>query len=169
MAVSMVTGVQSNSIHQFKINAINSDQVIDFKDFKGKKLLLVNVASRCGFTYQYEGLEELYQKYKDKLVIIGFPCNQFLMQEPGSEEKIARFCSVNYGVTFPLTQKINVKGRKAHDIYKWLTKKELNGQNDYKISWNFNKFLLDEEGKIIAHFGASTKPQDQEIIDYLED
>ena len=146
---------------------MNSDEVIRLEDFKGKKILFVNVASRCGFTYQYEGLEQLYQQYKDQLVVIGSPCNQFLRQEPGSEEKIAQFCSINYGVTFHMTEKINVKGRDAHDIYKWLTKKRLNGQADIKVTWNFNKFLVDENGQIIDHYGASVKPMDEDILQHL--
>lgn len=154
-------------IYDYQIEALNSDQLIDFAAFRGKKILLVNVASRCGFTYQYEGLEQLYQENKDNLVVIGFPCNQFLMQEPGSEEKIANFCAVNYGVTFPMTRKIKVKGRNAHDIYKWLTKKKLNGLADIKVTWNFNKFLIDEDGQIIGHFGADVKPSDEAILEYL--
>lgn len=167
MTTSSSTANASPSIYDYQIKALNSDKIIDFQQFKGKKILLVNVASRCGFTYQYEGLEQLYQEHKDKLVVIGFPCNQFMMQEPGSEEKIAQFCSVNYGVTFPLTEKIKVKGRDAHDIYKWLTKKRLNGQEDIKVTWNFNKFIIDEEGSIIGHFGANVKPQDEEILELI--
>ncbi|MBT8230857.1 MAG: glutathione peroxidase [Saprospiraceae bacterium] len=155
------------SVHDFKIEALNSDQIIDFKQFEGKKILVVNVASKCGFTYQYEGLEALYQKYKDELVVIGFPCNQFLGQEPGTEEKIASFCSSKYGVTFPMTQKIKVKGKEANEIYKWLTTADLNGKADYKISWNFNKFLLDENGQIIEHFGSKVKPMDEAITRHL--
>lgn len=157
----------AESIHRFQIQALNSDEVIDFADYRGKKILIVNVASKCGFTYQYEDLEKMYQQYQDELVIIGFPCNQFLMQEPGSEEKIEQFCSINYGVTFPLTTKIQVKGRKQHPIYQWLTKKELNGKDDYSISWNFNKFLLDEEGKIMDHFSSKVEPFDEEITRHL--
>ena len=164
----MTESKTQNTIYQFKIKAINNQEIIDFNDFAGKKILLVNVASKCGFTYQYEGLESLYQKYKDKLIVIGFPCNQFLGQEPGSEEKIAAFCSSKYGVTFPMTQKIKVKGKDAHEIYQWLTSAEKNGKSDYKISWNFNKFLLDEEGRIIDHFGSKVKPMDEEIIRLIE-
>ena len=159
----------ADSIHEFQIQALNSEDMIDFADFENKKVLIVNVASKCGFTYQYEDLEKLYQKYQDKLVIVGFPCNQFLMQEPGSEEKIEQFCSLNYGVTFPLTTKVQVKGKKQHPIYQWLTRKELNGKEDYSISWNFNKFLLDEDGKILEHFKSKVEPFDQEIIKYLEE
>ncbi|MEZ5058215.1 MAG: glutathione peroxidase [Saprospiraceae bacterium] len=163
----MVSNEPNTGIHQFKIQALNSDEVIDFSDFEGKKILIVNVASKCGFTYQYEDLEKLYQEYKDKLVVIGFPCNQFLGQEPGSEEKIESFCSSTYGVTFPMTTKINVKGKDQHPIYKWLTSKDLNGKDNYKISWNFNKFLLDEEGQLIEYYGSKVKPMDEAITKHL--
>jgi glutathione peroxidase len=164
----MVSNEPNTGIHQFKIQALNSDEVIDFSDFEGKKILIVNVASKCGFTYQYEDLEKLYQQYKDKLVVIGFPCNQFLGQEPGSEEKIESFCSSTYGVTFPMTTKINVKGKEQHPIYKWLTSKDLNGKDNYKISWNFNKFLLDEEGQLIEYYGSKVKPMDEAITKHLD-
>ena len=118
---------------------LNSKEKLCLKDFKGKKILLVNVASECGFTKQYADLEKLYTTYKDKLVIIGFPCNQFGGQEPGTEEEIATFCSSKFAVTFPLTTKIDVKGDNQHPIYKWLTSKALNGVNDYSVNWNFNK------------------------------
>lgn len=155
------------SIYDFKIEALNSDEMIDFSSFRGKKLLIVNVASKCGFTHQYDDLEKLYRKYQDKLVIVGLPCNQFLMQEPGSEETIAEFCRVNYGVTFPMTTKINVKGKNQHPIYQWLTSKEYNGKDDYKVSWNFNKFLIDENGNLLEHFPSKVEPFDEEIIKYL--
>ncbi len=159
--------VPSHSIHEFNIRALNSEKQINFKDFEGKKILIVNVASKCGFTYQYEGMEKLYNTFKEKLVVVGFPCNQFLMQEPGSEEKIAQFCSTEYGVSFPMTVKIKVKGRDKHPIYSWLTSKALNGKADYSISWNFNKFLLDEDGKILEYFGSKVKPMDEQITKYL--
>ena len=164
----MISTSTTQSIHQFSIRALDSDETIDFKSFEGKKILVVNVASKCGFTYQYEGLEELYQTYKDDLVVIGVPCNQFLFQEPGSEEKIANFCSLNYGVTFPMTEKVKVKGRNAHEIYKWLSEKELNGHSDNKVSWNFNKFLLDENGQLLAHFPSKVKPMDEEITSMIK-
>lgn len=158
---------EAASIHEFEVRALNSDEVIDLSMFKGKKILVVNVASKCGFTDQYEDLEKLYQQYQDDLVVIGFPCNQFLMQESGSESNIASFCKLNYGVTFPLTEKIKVKGRNAHPIYQWLTKKELNGKADYGVSWNFNKFLIDENGQIIDHFNSKTRPFDEAIVQHL--
>jgi glutathione peroxidase len=164
----MISTITTQSIHQFTIRALDSDETINFKSFEGKKILVVNVASKCGFTYQYEGLEELHQTYKDDLVVIGVPCNQFLFQEPGSEEKIANFCSLNYGVTFPMTEKVKVKGRNAHEIYKWLSEKELNGHSDNKVSWNFNKFLLDENGQLLAHFPSKVKPMDEEITSMIK-
>ena len=167
MSLLASQSASDNNIHQFKIRALDSEDIIDFSEFKGKKILVVNVASKCGYTKQYAGLEELYQEYKDDLVVVGFPCNQFLFQEPGSEEKIANFCSTKFNVTFPMTQKIKVKGKKANDIYKWLTSKDLNGKSDYKIKWNFNKFLLDENGEIIDYFASGVKPMDEEITQHL--
>lgn len=157
----------NSSIHDFSIQALDSDQEINLSDYKGKKILIVNVASKCGYTPQYKDLQELYDKYNDKLVIIGFPCNQFMGQEPDNELQIKEFCEKNYGVTFPMTTKIDVKGSNQHPIYKWLTSKELNGIDDYKISWNFNKFLIDEEGKLLQYFGTKVEPLDKEITDYL--
>lgn len=165
---NIASNTPPKSIHDFQIQALDSEEIIDFKSFEGKKVLVVNVASKCGFTGQYEGLEKLYQQYKGELVIVGFPCNQFLGQEPGSEETIAQFCSTKYGVSFPMTSKVKVKGKEAHPIYQWLTKKELNGKDNYKVSWNFNKFLLDEKGQIIAYFGSRTKPMDEAIIKHLQ-
>lgn len=165
---AIITLSGTNTIHQYQIKALNSDEVIHLNEFKGKKILMVNVASKCGFTNQYIGLEKLYQKYKDQLVVIGVPCNQFLFQESGSEEKIAAFCSTTYGVNFPMTEKVKVKGRNAHDIYKWLTKKELNGKADYAVTWNFNKFLIDEDGELIEHYPAKVKPLDESITQHLE-
>jgi glutathione peroxidase len=159
--------INNQSIYDYQIKALNSDEVIDFSSYKGKKLLLVNVASKCGFTGQYQDLQRLSEKYEDQLVIIGFPCNQFLFQESGSEAEISTFCSSNYGVTFPMTTKIKVKGSDKHPIYSWLTDKSLNGVYNYKVSWNFNKFLIDEQGKLLAHFGSSVKPFDKQILAYF--
>lgn len=157
------------SIYDFKIEALNRDEIIDLSTYRGKMMLLVNVASRCGYTPQYEDLQKLYETYQDKLVIIGFPCNQFLFQESGSEEQIAAFCKKNYGVTFPLTTKIKVKGSNQHPVYKWLTSKELNGVGNYTVSWNFNKFLINEKGQLIGHFKSSVKPLDDKILSHLVD
>ena len=158
----------STSIYDYKIEALNSDQLIDLSQYQGKLMLLVNVASKCGYTPQYDDLQKLYETYQDKLVIIGFPCNQFLFQESGSEEDIALFCRKNYGVTFPMTTKIKVKGGGKHPIYRWLTSKKLNGVENYSVSWNFNKFLIDENGKLIGHFKSSVEPFDERIVSHLK-
>ncbi|MFN8308241.1 MAG: glutathione peroxidase [Ferruginibacter sp.] len=157
---------QTRSIYDFKVAGLNGD-TIDFAQFKGKKILIVNTASKCGFTPQYEDLEKLYETHKDKLVIVGFPANNFFSQEPGSNETISEFCKKNYGVSFPMAAKISVKGKNIAPIYKWLCDKEENGVMDAKISWNFNKFLLDENGKIIAHFKSAVKPMSEEIVSRL--
>jgi glutathione peroxidase len=161
-----VIPVQNKSIYDFKVLSLNGDS-IDFASFKGKKILIVNTASKCGFTPQYEELEKLYEKYKDRLVVVGFPSNNFLYQEPGSNEKISEFCKMNYGVTFPMAAKISVKGKNTAPVYKWLCSKEENGVMDAKIKWNFNKFLLDENGKIIAYFPSKVTPMSDEIISKL--
>lgn len=158
--------LQNKSIYDFKVPALNGD-TIDFAGFKGKKILIVNTASKCGFTPQYEGLEQLYEKYKDRLVVVGFPANNFLSQEPGSDEKIQAFCKKNYGVSFPMASKISVKGKNIAPIYQWLCNKSENGVMDAKIKWNFNKFLLDENGKIIAWFPSKTTPMSEEITGKL--
>jgi len=155
------------SIYDYKIEALDSDETIDLSDYRGKKMLLVNVASKCGYTPQYEDLQRLHETYQDRLVIIGFPCNQFLFQESGSEDQIAAFCQKNYGVTFPMTTKIKVKGSGKHPIYQWLTSKKLNGVDDYSVSWNFNKFLVDEQGRLVGHFKSSVEPFDEKIISHL--
>jgi len=154
--------LQNKSIYDFKVGSLNGG-TIDFADFKGKKILIVNTASKCGFTRQYEGLQKLYETYKDKLVIIGFPANNFFSQEPGTNSKIEEFCTKNYGVTFPMAAKISVKGKDIAPIYQWLCQKAENGVMDAKISWNFNKFLLDENGTIIGHFKSKVKPMSEEI------
>ncbi len=147
------------SIHNLSFTSLNSDQKIVLSQFKGKKILIVNVASNCGFTPQYTGLEQLYKNHSQDLVVIGFPCNQFLFQENGSEEKIESFCQLNYGVSFPLSSKVKVKGLSKDPIYKWLTDKKLNGVKDNSVSWNFNKFLINEEGNLVKHFGSTDTPE----------
>lgn len=154
--------------HDLSIQSLDGKSTIKFAEFKGKKVLCVNVASECGYTYQYEGLEELHKKYGDKLVVIGFPCNQFGGQEPGAPEEIESFCKKNYGVSFLMTEKIDVKGENQHAVYQWLTNKSQNGVDDYSIKWNFNKFMIDEDGKLIAYFGSSVKPMDEEITSLLK-
>ena len=155
------------SIHQFKVKSIDGG-VIDFAKFKGKKILVVNTASKCGYTPQYEALEKVYETYKDKLVIVGFPANNFGSQEPGSNDEIQQFCKARFGVTFPLASKVSVKGDDTAPIYKWLTSKDQNGVLDATIAWNFNKFLLDEDGKLIAYFPSKVKSDDEEILKYLK-
>lgn len=156
-----------STIHEFKIKSIEG-KTIDFKAFKGKKILIVNTASACGYTPQYEGLQKLYTDYKDKLVVVGFPCNQFGEQEAGSEDEIKEFCKARYGVTFPLTTKVDVKGENATPIYKWLCSKQQNSVLDAEIKWNFNKFLLDEKGVLLAYFPSKVKPDSEEILSYLK-
>lgn len=155
------------SIYDFKVKALDGSE-IDFSQFKGKKILIVNTASKCGLTPQYEGLEALYKKYGDKLVIVGFPANNFLFQEPGSNEKIAEFCQKNYGVTFPMAAKISVKGKDMAPIYKWLTNKDYNKLENSSVSWNFQKYLIDEEGNLRAVFSPKTLPNSEEIKKAIE-
>ena len=154
------------SIHDFKVEALDGS-TIDFSKYKGKKILVVNTASKCGYTPQYEGLEKLYEQYKDKLVIVGFPANNFGGQEPGTNSDIKEFCKKNYGVTFPMAAKISVKGDDTAPIYKWLCSKAENGVLDAEIKWNFGKFLLDENGNLIAYFPSKVEPMSEEITGKL--
>ncbi len=160
------TPVQKISIYDFKVASLDGG-TIDFSSFKGKKILIVNTASECGFTPQYEGLEALYKKYHDKLVIVGFPANNFHGQEPGSNADIKAFCKKNYGVTFPMAEKISVKGDDMAPIYKWLTQKSQNGVMDAEIKWNFNKFLIDEKGNLVSYFESKVTPMSDEITSKL--
>ncbi|MCW3120923.1 MAG: glutathione peroxidase [Flavipsychrobacter sp.] len=155
------------SIYDFKVTAIDKS-IIDFSNFKGKKILIVNTASKCGFTSQYKELATLSVKYKDKLVVVGFPANDFMFQEPGSNEKIAKFCQSNYAVSFPMAEKISVKGRRMAPIYHWLTEKKYNGYEDNKVRWNFQKYLIDEQGKLVAIFDPRTTPDSPEVIAAIE-
>jgi len=163
MAVSMNVLSQSKddvSVYSFTMTDIEGNPQ-SLADYKGKVLLIVNVASKCGLTKQYEGLEALYKKYSEKgLVILGFPCNQFMGQEPGTEAEIASFCKINYGVTFPLFSKIEVNGEGAHPLYKYLKSVLPGSGNKTDIEWNFAKFLIDREGKPIKRFTPRTKPED---------
>jgi glutathione peroxidase len=157
----------TESIHQFVVIDIEGNK-FDFSSLKGKKIMVVNTASRCGLTPQYEKLEELYTKYKSKnFIIVGFPANDFLMQEPGSNEDIAKFCKKNYGVSFPMMSKISVNGKKIHPVYKFLTKKSLNGLKDNKVEWNFQKYLLDEKGHLVRVISPSTAPDDASIVEWI--
>ena len=164
--LNTISSKNNASVYQFSVAALDGG-VIHFSDFKGKKILIVNTASKCGYTPQYKELEALYEKYKNKLVVVGFPANNFMNQEPGSNAEIKEFCTQNYGVTFPMAQKISVKGDDIAPIYIWLTHKEKNNVLDAEVGWNFNKFLLDEEGKLMAHFGSKVKPLDNEIVSRL--
>lgn len=157
----------SSSIYDIKIKDVSGKDV-NLNQFKGKKILFVNVASKCGFTKQYKGLQELYSKYKDKLVVIGLPCNQFGGQEPGTEKEIQSFCTLNYGVEFPITEKIEVKGDNQHPIYAWLTDKSKNGVKNSSVKWNFQKYLVDENGNFIDYWYSMTKPMSSKITKYLE-
>ncbi|MBL6591294.1 MAG: glutathione peroxidase [Flavobacteriaceae bacterium] len=155
------------SIYDFTVKDIYGD---DFKlsELKGKKIMIVNTASKCGLTSQYKGLENLYSRYKNmNFVIIGFPANNFLWQEPGSNEKIANFCKENYGVSFPMMSKISVKGSSMHPLYKFLTDKSKNGVISSSVSWNFQKYLINEDGSIHKVISPRTKPEDQKIIDWI--
>jgi len=154
------------SIHRFKVNQIDGG-TIDFSLFKGKKILIVNTASACGYTPQYKELQELFDLYKEKLMVVGFPANDFGGQEPGSNADIQVFCAKNYGVTFPMAAKISVTGKGMAPIYQYLTQKEQNGVLNAEIKWNFNKFLIDETGIVIKKFESSVSPMSKEIISLL--
>ncbi|MGC4100228.1 glutathione peroxidase [Ferruginibacter sp.] len=154
--------VAAKSIYEFKVEGLDGG-TIDFSQYKGKKILVVNTASKCGYTPQYEGLEKLYEKYKDKLVIVGFPANNFGGQEPGTNTEIKEFCKKNYGVTFPMAAKVSVKGEDTAPIFKWLCSKDQNGVLDAEIKWNFGKFLLDENGKLLAYFPSKVEPMSEEL------
>ncbi|MFI5221659.1 MAG: glutathione peroxidase [Bacteroidia bacterium] len=156
------------SFYDLSIKSLDGKSTIKLSNFKGKKVLCVNTASQCGFTYQYEKLEKLYEKYKGKLVVIGFPCNQFGEQEPWEADHIEMFCKGRYSVTFPLTEKINVKGDSAHLVYQWLTQKKNNHEKDVNIRWNFGKFLISEKGKFIEYFPSKVEPDDPALIALIE-
>ncbi|WP_430468537.1 glutathione peroxidase [Winogradskyella ouciana] len=162
-----VTRKASKPIYDIKIDSLQG-QPIDLADFKGKKILFVNVASKCGFTPQYKELQQLHDTYREQLVVIGIPCNQFGKQEPGDSNDIQQFCEVNYGVSFLVTQKINVKGHNQHPLYKWLTKKAINGKKSSVVKWNFQKYLVDEEGELTDYFYSITKPTNSRITKYLK-
>jgi glutathione peroxidase len=155
------------NIYDFKVPGIDGS-TINFKKFKGKKVMIVNTASKCGNTPQYADLEKLYEEYKDKLVIVGFPANNFGQQDPGTNTEIAEFCKKNYGVTFPMAEKVSVKGEDIHPLFKYLTDEALkSGGEGPVIKWNFTKFLVDENGKLVKVFPSKVKPLDEEITVYL--
>ena len=159
----------NNSIHQFKVADIYGD-IFDFSKLKGKKVMIVNTASKCGLTFQYEALQKLYSQYKDlNFIVIGFPSNDFLWQEPGSNDEIIDFCEENYGVTFPMMSKVTVKGSKKHPIYQFLTQKSKNNFKDSRVTWNFQKYLINKEGRIEKIISPRTRPDSQEIVSWITD
>jgi glutathione peroxidase len=157
----------AKNIYAFKIKSLDG-KTIDFAKFKGKKLLIVNTASKCGFTPQYEGLQKLYEQYKDKLVIVGFPSDNFGGQEFQQDTAIQSFCKKNFGVTFPLTTRVDVKGANTTPVYQYLCSKAENGVLDATISWNFNKFIIDENGNLLAHFDSKVTPDSEELLKYIK-
>jgi len=158
--------VAASSIYDFKVDGLSGGQ-INLADYKGKKIMIVNTASKCGLTPQYKELEELHQKYKDKLVIIGFPANNFGGQEPGSNSEIKEFCTKNYGVSFPMAAKVSVKGEDTAPLFKYLlTEAKALGFDD-PIKWNFTKFLVDENGKLVTVFSSRTNPMSEDVLKYL--
>lgn len=166
LSLVIAVTLTGTSIYDFKVPGLLGNE-IDLAQFKGKKIMIVNTASKCGMTPQYEGLQKLYDTYKDKLVIIGFPANNFKGQEPGSKEEIAEFCKKNYGVTFPMADKVSVKGDDIAPIYKYLLDEAAKkGFND-PITWNFTKFLVDEKGNLVTVFAPKTTPMSDEVLKYL--
>jgi len=156
-----------NSLHQFTVETLEG-KTFDFSSLKGKKIMVVNTASKCGLTPQYKDLQALYEQYgQDKFVIVGFPANDFLAQEPGTNEEIGDFCERNYGVTFPMMAKIDVKGKDMHPVYAFLTQKEKNGVMDSKVTWNFQKYLINEEGVLEKVISPRTSPVDPEVIEWI--
>ena len=159
---TLAKDVQMKTIYDFKVKTIQGEETT-LEQYKGKVMLIVNVASKCGYTPQYDGLETLYKKYKDNgLMVLGFPCNQFGSQEPGSEKEIQNFCRVNFGVTFPMFSKINVNGEETHPLYRYLKSEQSGILGTEAIKWNFTKFLVDKEGNVVERFGSSTKPSELE-------
>jgi len=157
----------TESIYDIEINSLQGN-AIHLNDYKGKYILFVNVASKCGFTPQYRELQQLFEQYNDKLMIIGVPCNQFGKQEPGDAKDIEQFCELNYGVSFLITEKIDVKGSHQHPLYKWLTTKALNGKQNSTVKWNFQKYLIDKDGEFLDYFYSITKPTNSRITKYIQ-
>ncbi len=159
---------QSSRFYDFKVKTLEGED-FNFSSLRGKKVMVVNTASKCGFTPQYKELQELSEQYSDRLVIIGFPANNFARQEPGSAEEIRQFCTKNYGVTFPIMEKISVRGDDIHPLYKWLTQKDKNGYIDSEVKWNFQKYLIDEKGKLVDVAYSKEKPDSDRIIAWLSE
>lgn len=168
LVIMMVTGFAQTSFYDFKVKDIEGND-FDLAKLKGKKVLVVNTASKCGLTPQYKQLQSLYEQFGgEKFVIIGFPANNFMKQEPGTNEEIAEFCEKNYGVTFPMMEKISVKGDDMHPLYHWLTEKSKNGVLDSEIGWNFQKYLIDEKGHLVKMVEPKTKPDDEKIVSWIK-
>lgn len=166
--MSKLNPLPEKSIYDFVMKNIDG-QDIKMEQYRGKVVLIVNVASKCGYTKQYEGLQKMYLKYQDQgFLILGFPANNFLSQEPGTDEEIKTFCSTRYNVTFPMFSKISVKGDDKHPFYRFLTEKQTNPEFAGEIKWNFNKFLIDKNGNIVARFDSGVKPEDHELIQAIE-
>tara|TARA_R110001632_G_scaffold39718_8_gene99363 strand:+ start:5067 stop:5606 length:540 start_codon:yes stop_codon:yes gene_type:complete len=157
----------TKSLYDIKIDSLQGKS-IDFSTYKGKKILFVNVASKCGFTPQYKDLQKLHDEYQDKLVVIGVPCNQFGKQEPGNSNEIEEFCEVNYGVSFLITEKVDVKGNEQHPLYTWLTNKTENGRKNSSVKWNFQKYLVDGDGELIDYYFSITSPTSSKIKKHLQ-
>lgn len=166
LALPMTLSAQNSDFYNFKVKTLEGND-FDFASLKGKKVLVVNTASKCGYTPQYEDLQTLHEQYGRNLVIIGFPANNFANQEPGTPLEIRQFCSDKYDVTFPLMEKISVKGDDMHPLYKWLTSKSLNGVMDSEVKWNFQKYLVDENGKLVDVLYSKEKPGSEKVITWL--
>ncbi len=167
IAMSFQTATPSKTLYDFKAKTLDGEN-FDFSTLKGKKVLIVNTASECGYTPQYKELQELHDKYGAKLAILGFPCNQFGGQEPGDATEIKTFCTKNYGVTFQMMEKVDVKGDKQDPIYKWLTTKSENGVEDADVRWNFYKFMIDENGHYVSHATSKELPNSERIVKWIE-
>jgi glutathione peroxidase len=156
------------SFYTLKLKSLDGKEEWSMESFKGKKVLIVNTASECGYTPQYEGLQKLHEKYGDKLIVIGCPCNQFGGQEPGDASKIGAFCQKNYGVKFRISEKLDVRGDGQHAVYKWLCNKTQNGALDASVTWNFNKFLINEAGNLVGYYPSRVSPDDAELTAAIE-
>jgi glutathione peroxidase len=167
ISISAATYSQTD-FYSFKVKTLEGND-FDFSSLKGKKVMIVNTASKCGNTPQYKQLEALYEKYKDELVIVGFPANNFGAQEPGTAQEIRKFCTDSYGVTFPMMQKISVKGSDTAPVYKWLTTKSLNGVRDSEVKWNFQKYLVDENGKLVDVIDPQVLPDSDKVLSWLSE
>ncbi|MDN3493368.1 glutathione peroxidase [Winogradskyella bathintestinalis] len=161
-----MTATAKQSLYDIKIKSLQGE-VLDLHQYKGKKMLFVNVASKCGFTPQYRDLQKLQDTYKHSLVVIGVPCNQFGKQEPGNHKEIQEFCEVNFSISFVMTEKIEVKGENQHPLYAWLTKKSNNGKQNSTVKWNFQKYLIDENGQFLNYYYPITSPMSSRLLKYL--